>query len=386
MRHRGRWPRTITGTAIAAVLWAVAAPPPATVAASTTWRLEVVPTSIQAAQVTTLYATFSNLGGPSGDDDLGCVRLAIPVALTVVPPLQTDSPPGTSWRASGTNVVFVHPSSGGDRLDADEPSLSVTVSIPVLAALPGTYVVTGTAYASQDCTEAFPELIKPTITVHLMATPTPTPTPTPTAKPTPTPTPTVTPTPVPTPTPVAVPTVVPLPTIVPHPTLIALPTIVPLPTLVALPTATPAPTPGPSDVPTPSPSSAAPPATPALTGKAAGAVADPSQPAPSASPGGLDPSVGAGIGSALAMAGFDDQDGRGGPTGSSGTPAISLSSDFTTTFGEGFAWAVPGLVLSVPGLLLVLAVIGAQAMSAFAWLPVVRRRIGAFEVRGHRTG
>jgi hypothetical protein len=60
---------------------------------------------------------------------------------------------------------------------------------------------------------------------------------------------------------------------------------------------------------------------------------------------------------------------------------ISLTSDFNTPFGRGFAWAVPGLVLSVPGLLLVLVVIGAQALGAFAWLPVVRRRIGVFGIR-----
>ena len=79
------------------------------------------------------------------------------------------------------------------------------------------------------------------------------------------------------------------------------------------------------------------------------------------------------------MAGFDDGD--GGPS-DGGTPAISLASAFTTPFGQGFAWAVPGLVLSVPGLLIVLVVIGVQALGAGAWLPVVRRRVGSFEVRG----
>jgi hypothetical protein len=59
-----------------------------------------------------------------------------------------------------------------------------------------------------------------------------------------------------------------------------------------------------------------------------------------------------------------------------------MTSGFTTPFGEGFAWAVPGLVLSVPGLLLVLVVILVQAVGAVAWLPVVRRRIGVFGLRG----
>jgi len=79
------------------------------------------------------------------------------------------------------------------------------------------------------------------------------------------------------------------------------------------------------------------------------------------------------------MAGFDDA--SGGPGSSTGgTPAISLASGFTSPFGQGFAWAVPGLVLSVPGLLIVLAVIAVQAIGAGAWLPIVRRRIGSFGV------
>jgi hypothetical protein len=49
-----------------------------------------------------------------------------------------------------------------------------------------------------------------------------------------------------------------------------------------------------------------------------------------------------------------------------------------------FGWVVPGLVLSVPGML-VLLVIGMQALGGLAWLPVARRRIGAFGIRwGHR--
>ncbi len=42
-----------------------------------------------------------------------------------------------------------------------------------------------------------------------------------------------------------------------------------------------------------------------------------------------------------------------------------------------FEWTVPGAILTGPGLLL-LALIAAQAMGGLAWLPVVRRKIGAF--------
>ena len=249
--------------------------------------------------------------------------------------------------------------------------------------MPGSYTWTGTAYASQDCTEAFTEQIKPTVSVHVLATPTPAPTPTPDAH------------------------------ADPDPDADADPDADPdadadtdadrhrrcrrssrsrrssLPTLVPAPTPTPTPTPTPvADAATPVPTptrrvgaTSSPAATPSKTAKPSPSSTDPSEPVPSGGPDDAIPNVGAGIGSALIMAGFDDSNDDGDSSGGTGTPAISLSSDFTTAFGEGFDWAVPGLVLSVPGLLLVLAVIGAQAMSAFAWLPVVRRRIGAFEVR-----
>ena len=46
---------------------------------------------------------------------------------------------------------------------------------------------------------------------------------------------------------------------------------------------------------------------------------------------------------------------------------------------DGFSWQVPALALSVPGLLVVL-VVGLQVLGGLAWLPVVRRRLGDFDV------
>ena len=46
-------------------------------------------------------------------------------------------------------------------------------------------------------------------------------------------------------------------------------------------------------------------------------------------------------------------------------------------------WAVPSFALAVPGLLLLLAVL-AQVLGAAAWLPVVRRKLGAFGFAGGR--
>ena len=169
MRDRGRSSRAITRVALAVSLCALAGGRTASVlGASPTWVLDATPSAIEAALPTTIDVTFSNRGGPTGGDDLGCVRIAIPAAFTVVPPLTTKSPPGTSWKSKLTTVVTVKATSGGDRLDAQDQTSSVTVSIPVLAVVPGTYTWTATAYAAQDCTKPFPEQIKPTITVYLL--------------------------------------------------------------------------------------------------------------------------------------------------------------------------------------------------------------------------
>jgi hypothetical protein len=50
---------------------------------------------------------------------------------------------------------------------------------------------------------------------------------------------------------------------------------------------------------------------------------------------------------------------------------------------DGFEWAVPALVLTVPGILLVIAVL-AQAMIGLAWLPVARRWLGGDTRRQRR--
>ena len=48
---------------------------------------------------------------------------------------------------------------------------------------------------------------------------------------------------------------------------------------------------------------------------------------------------------------------------------------------DGFDWAVPAFVLTVPGLLLILTVL-AQTLFGLFWLPVARRRLAGLGVRG----
>jgi hypothetical protein len=58
-------------------------------------------------------------------------------------------------------------------------------------------------------------------------------------------------------------------------------------------------------------------------------------------------------------------------------PSVAFDAGMAAAF-DGFAWQVPALVLSVPGLLVVFAV-GLQVLGALAWVPLVRRRLGGDE-------
>lgn len=187
----------------------------------------------------------------------------------------------------------------------------------------------------------------------------PTPTPAPTAAPTKTPTPTSTATATATATPIATPspttgsTTRPSPTASPRPGTTAAPTDRPTgssPSEV--------PSGGASPLPSPSPSGSAPPG---------GAVVPPRDPG---EPG--DPSGGG--------AGRPDQDPTtdatpAGPFRVAGSSDSEVGIDIGAVAFGGFDWAVPSLVLTVPGLLLMIAIL-AQGMIGLAWLPVVRRRLG----------
>lgn len=62
--------------------------------------------------------------------------------------------------------------------------------------------------------------------------------------------------------------------------------------------------------------------------------------------------------------------------------SIAVSGLSAVSFG-GVEWLVPGLVLTVPGLLIVLVVL-LQVAGALAWIPVARRRLGGAEESARR--
>jgi hypothetical protein len=358
MHRRRLAPRPLAGRLALALLMVVVVGAGRGFAAGNGWSIVLSPTTIPAATASTIKATITNLGGPDGTRELGCVRVSIPLTFTIKSATVTSKPPNTRWDASiGIGSVTIASPSGGDRLPPDGQT-SVIAAISVLALTTGTYAWTANAYRQGDCTDGYSEPITLKVVVELVILPTPTTTPTPAPTVHPTILPSILPSPLPTPTPA--PTQPPIPAPTPTPASTAMPT--------PAGTAIPGPTPGGSDGGNAGPTPSARIATDRPT-----TIASDGPPEAHASD---VPTLGA----TLALPGGGPDDGSTGR----GEPDISLTAGFETPFGDGFEWAVPGLVLSVPGLLIVLVAIGAQAFGAAAWLPIVRRRIGDFELDRRR--
>jgi hypothetical protein len=59
-----------------------------------------------------------------------------------------------------------------------------------------------------------------------------------------------------------------------------------------------------------------------------------------------------------------------------GATDLEIDPDLATALAlSGFEWAIPALVLTVPGIVLVLAIL-AQAIIGVLWVPVTRRWVG----------
>jgi Bacterial Ig domain len=187
--------------------------------------------------------------------------------------------------------------------------------------------------------------LEATAVITVLPDPTPLPTPIPTVLPTPLPT--ILPTPLPTILPTPRPTATPRPTPTPRPTTAPTPTPASTPTTVA--------TPPPTTRPDPTDSRPTPPTTAVGGGPVSTGGPGPGGPAPGEGPFALPPVR------------FDPFDASIGGFGAFG----------------GFEWVVPALVLTAPGLLLIVALI-AQALIGIVWLPMVRRHMAGVGLRRRR--
>ncbi len=345
------------GLAVAALALVLGTAVPAR--AAVLWTLTASPLTVNAGVQTTfrLRASLTLLG------EIRCVEVGVPSNFLVTGSAVTGSNAGNSWVSQVVgNDVFVRTTSGGDRLE--NPGHYVEFTITATAWTAGSLAWASHTHDREDCTGPESLLSVPPIVLVLGS-----------AAPTPTPVPTVAPTPAPTatPRPTALPSL--LPTLPPI-TLPSLPPITILPTprpsspvVTAEPSGPASPAPTPSGRTSPDAEATAPPsATPVPHG-------DPSSTAPDATPGE------AGVGPA------DPPSGGGGTpagrilaeppsTGRSGEPApVPIALGALGLLGSIDIWIVPGLLLGVPGLLVVAFVV-LQAVGALAWIPAIRRLRG----------
>jgi hypothetical protein len=347
--HRERRSRRTVAAVLAAGLVAllVAAP----VAAAPTWTLKASPTAVAYRSPATIRLTITNTS--SGGSGIGCVTFGITPGngFTISSVSVASSSRSLNWSADPAPAISAHADTSADKLLGDPEDDQLVLDVDVVGKLPGPYVWTGAAYPSLGCTGSGRAIA--TVTVVVLAMPTPEPTDTPAPTPTRTPTPTDTPTPTPTATPT--------PTDTPTPPPTAEPTGAPTPTPVPTPSGTPGPTArptaSPTQTPTPGPGGSS--GSPGPGGGGVGPTGS-GNPGPSAAP----------TPRPLDIPAAEPGPGRGFDTG-------------TLPGFEAFDWVVPGVILTGPGLLL-LALIAAQAVGAMAWLPVVRRKIGAFGLSRHR--
>ena len=338
--------RALTAAAAGGAMAVLLAATPV-LAALRAWTLDTSRDTVTVGVATNVDLTVTNVGSGGGGEEIGCVTVLIPGAFSIGSVSVVSVPAKYAWQAStsgasGSSELVKFQSKGGRLVGGTKQEQGV-FRIRVTATSAGARTWTATAYNDKNCSGGvFPSFDR-TITA-VSAAPTPTPTPAPTPAPTPPPKPK--PTPAPKPKPTAAPTPRPTPTATPRPTPRPSARPTPVPTLLATAAPTPVATPPPDPRPTSKPR-----ATPAPEGPIAG---------PSVGP---DSSVRPRL---LRIEQDDDE-------------PIDLSLAAGAGVGIGIAWVVPSLVLTLPGLLLVLVIL-AQAMGGLLWLPIVRRRIGSFSV------
>lgn len=335
--------------------------PTVVLGASGGWTIARTPSSVVAGVKTAIDVTATNTAGGSS---LGCVRLQVPAAFVVDAVVVDAVQPSHAWTAdapaagpSGSTIVQVHGVTEGDILKGDGDTVDFHVTVTGTGS--GAYSWPAESRDHATCTSG---IDTDSITVSIVAAqPTAAPTPTPTASPTPRPTPS--PTPRPSPTPMATPTATPPPgPATPRPTQggggIGPPSATPSPSPVATPPAT-----QPSSSPASEPSASSNADSSETPSAASGTTVDGHGRPPADPPAAIRPYV---VGTSGALDSLDAD--------LAGAALARL---------DHLVWAVPGLALTVPGLLLLLAIL-AQVAAGAAWLPIVRRKLGGFGLSKRR--
>jgi hypothetical protein len=368
--------RLAAGALISGVALIVLASPAAAALRSNT--IVANPLTLTQGTAKTVDITVTNVGTGGGGEEIGCVTVAVPGAFDTLDASIASLPSGYTWKASisgasGSSVLVRFQSEKG-RLVGGTAQEQAVFHVRVLPTGTGTKTWDTIAYNDKNCNGGpFPG-IPLAFVIAPDTTPTPDPTPDPTPRPTPDPTPDPTPKPTPKPTPHPTPTPRPTPSPTPRPT-DETPGATPRPTSVA----TVRPAPGATPTSTPAPSVASSP-------EAGSTPTAWAMPPTGSGSGGLGGAGGGRTG------GGPQQEPNAGPVAPPAPlryavrPPDEAPVEFAFAAAGptlGLTWIVPSLTLAVPGLLLVLVVV-IQATAGFLWVPVVRRRIGSFGIRGPR--
>ncbi len=306
----------VRATSAALILAFMGALAPAHVAAAVLWTMTASPLTATTGISTTFTMTATNedpLASVDTNAEIGCIVLEVPKNFSIASAAVNSSSTGSTWEVLllADNRVRVRTTSV-DRLSTSD---WVKFNVKATPTAAGSLAWSANAYLDQGCGGAGSLLGVPPIVLvtDAVVVPTlgPTPMPTPLPNPTPTPKPSQAPT-------------------TPKPSAAATPTPKPAQTS----------TPAPAQTPAPAGPVAPPPATPQAT------------PSP--------PDTGAG---------------PPPPTALPEVQPVALSLGSLSLLGGIDIWAIPGVIVGVPGLLVVLF-IGLQAAGALAWVPAIRRLRG----------
>lgn len=321
----------LTSAALALVLLGGVAPGQVA-AVVVLWSLTASPLSATTGVLTTFTLTATNedpLALLDSEAEIGCIMLEVPHNFAIEWVAINSSSTGKSWETFilSDNRVKVRTTSGGDRLSTLDWVIFNVKAMPMST---GSLAWNANAYRDQSCGGTGSLLGVPPVVLVTDADVTPAPTASPT--PSPTPSPTASPTPKPSKAPE---TPKPKPSVTPTPKPTAAPTLAPATAApVTPPPQTSAPSPSPSPVPE---ETDAPPVSTTTPPDAGAGLAIPPPPRD------IEP--------------------------------IQLTLGSLSLLGSIDVWAIPGVIVGVPGLL-VIFFIGLQAVGVLAWLPAIQRLRG----------
>jgi cell division septation protein DedD len=160
------WPgQSVAGPVALALLAALVVATP--VLAGQTWTLAASPTAVPAGVATEIQWTARNTSGSSGSgESISCVQLAVPAVFAVVSTRIVSVDGGHAWSVSSLlGTVSAHAAAAGDALQGGTASQAVVIGVTVIGSVPGSYSWTGNELKDPACLSSYNRPIGVTISV-----------------------------------------------------------------------------------------------------------------------------------------------------------------------------------------------------------------------------